>query len=440
MITRIEIDGFKSFKDFAMDFTPFTVLAGANGSGKSNLFDALQLLSRLADMELRTAFGGLRGEGYELFTKYDDETSAKEMSFAVEMLVDGTVRDNWGGEAMLENTRMRYEIKLAMRTNKMGMEEIFITHESLIPLNPDNLKPEGNSESHVAYIRTTDKGGLHILEPNEYEKPKERLILIALRQSALSNINNVGFPQIFAAREEMRAWKFLQFNPEDLREPTRQGSGSGDVISRTGKNLGAALFILKHEDPYNLVAISRKINEFLPEFIDIDVIDDRANRQFIITLKNADGKVFTSRVLSEGTLRLIALAVLLYDDRHTSLLCFEEPENGIHPQRIKSMVRLLKELSSDFDPDYPDIRQVIVNTHSPRLVEECMKLGDQYTSIRLIEMISCFCNIDGHRYSFPISKALPVSVNGESESGDAFSERDRKLGLYEINKYLSEQE
>ncbi|MDR2499037.1 MAG: AAA family ATPase, partial [Tannerellaceae bacterium] len=117
MITRIEIDGFKSFKDFVMEFTPFTVLAGANGSGKSNLFDALQLLSRLAEMELKTAFGGLRGEGYELFTKYDDETSAKEMSFAVEMLVDKRVKDNWGGEIMLENTRMRYELKLALRIN-----------------------------------------------------------------------------------------------------------------------------------------------------------------------------------------------------------------------------------------------------------------------------------------------------------------------------------
>jgi predicted ATPase len=258
-----------------------------------------------------------------------------------------------------------------------------------------------------------------------------------IRQSVLSSVINIELPQIFAVREEMRAWKFLQFNPEDLREPTRQGSG--DVISRTGKNLAAALFILKHEDPYNLVAISRKINEFLPEFIDIDVIDDRANRQFIITLKNADGTIFTSRLLSEGTLRIVALATLLCDDRHKSLLCMEEPENGLSPQRITSMVGLLKELSIDFSSDSPATRQVIINTHSPWLITECWKLGDPDTSIWLTKMITWFCEVDGHRYSFPISKAIPGCMNKESKSGDAFSERDRKLGLYEINKYLSEQ-
>ena len=58
MITRIEIDGFKSFSNFVMDFSPLTVIAGANASGKSNLFDALQLLARMAETDdLRTAFG-----------------------------------------------------------------------------------------------------------------------------------------------------------------------------------------------------------------------------------------------------------------------------------------------------------------------------------------------------------------------------------------------
>ena len=48
MITRIEISGFKSFWEFQMDFAPFTVVAGLNASGKSNLFDALRLLSNFS--------------------------------------------------------------------------------------------------------------------------------------------------------------------------------------------------------------------------------------------------------------------------------------------------------------------------------------------------------------------------------------------------------
>src|SRR5207245_10687317 len=52
VITQIEIDGLKTFKDFKVELAPFQVIVGPNGSGKSNLFDALHLLSRLADKEV----------------------------------------------------------------------------------------------------------------------------------------------------------------------------------------------------------------------------------------------------------------------------------------------------------------------------------------------------------------------------------------------------
>ena len=73
MITYIKIDGFKSFQNFEMDFTPLTVIAGSNAAGKSNLFDALKLLSTLADTDkIQRAFRDQRGELLELFTQYDD--------------------------------------------------------------------------------------------------------------------------------------------------------------------------------------------------------------------------------------------------------------------------------------------------------------------------------------------------------------------------------
>ena len=72
MITFIRITGFKSFQNFEMTFTPLTIVAGANASGKSNLFDALKLLSRLAETDLKTAFSEQRGNPIELFTQYGE--------------------------------------------------------------------------------------------------------------------------------------------------------------------------------------------------------------------------------------------------------------------------------------------------------------------------------------------------------------------------------
>ena len=61
MLTRIEIDGFKTFEGFALDLQPFSAIVGPNASGKSNLFDAIRFLSLLAQHDVRTAMQGLRG-------------------------------------------------------------------------------------------------------------------------------------------------------------------------------------------------------------------------------------------------------------------------------------------------------------------------------------------------------------------------------------------
>jgi AAA15 family ATPase/GTPase len=113
MITYLKINGFKSFHNFEVSFTPLTVIAGINASGKSNLFDALSLLSRLAEVDnIKKAFKEQRGEFIELFTQLDRDVYAQEIEFCVEMLVNRTIKDAWGNKASLRYTRLRYELKL----------------------------------------------------------------------------------------------------------------------------------------------------------------------------------------------------------------------------------------------------------------------------------------------------------------------------------------
>ena len=118
MITRIEIDGFKTFQDFKLELTPFQVIVGPNGVGKSNLFDAMRLLSRLADDDLRSAFGELRGEVGELFTMIPDGLPVPCTRLAAEMLVEPTVQDSWGAQATIRFTRLRYELEVYRRADE----------------------------------------------------------------------------------------------------------------------------------------------------------------------------------------------------------------------------------------------------------------------------------------------------------------------------------
>jgi predicted ATPase len=454
MITYIKIHGFKSFDNFEMVFTPLTVVAGVNASGKSNLFDALQLLARLAEVDLKTAFSEQRGHPSELFTQYDEDDYATEMEFIVEMLVNRKVKDNWGGEVDLKYTRLRYQLKIKRESNISGFENLYIVDERLENLkhNEDNWvknyipktvletwRPKVTGRRAIPYINTEDINGIAtIVVPQDGQQGNKKVFLAKnASQTVLSSINTIDFKHILAAKQEMLSWKFMQLNPEDLREPTRQDMGIRDTITATGKNLAAALFRIKQDDEYTLTAISRDLNNLLPNLTEVNVYDDKANRQFIIKVKGDDGREFSSRVLSEGTLRLLTLCVLQYDRQHTGLLCFEEPENGIHPFRIEAMARLLKELTVDFKDTEMPLRQVIVNTHSPVLVSQLINWqDDKNVSIWLSQLTTIISTIEGKRIKMKSSNFHPVIKENKKQLTLFFSENEVKLTLSEVVEYL----
>jgi predicted ATPase len=462
MLTRIEITGFKTFTNFVMEFSPLTVIAGTNASGKSNLFDALQLLSRIAETDLRTAFGEQRGEARELFTQYDDEHYADSMSFKLEMLVDKTVRDNWGGEAELKYTRLRYEVEISHSVTERGMEELFVTHEQLEPLRHDhdewvmrylpaktriNWRPKViTGKRGVPYIGTEPREGQRpaIVVPQDGKGGSRREFpLQSISQTIVSGFNSVDFPHVLAAKEEMRSWKFLQLNPRALREPTRQDLGIRDTITQQGDNLAAALHRIKLTDPFALKSIGRRLNNLLPYLTDVDVLDDKANKQFVIRVRSEDGREFSSRVLSEGTLRLLTLCVFQHDDKHKGLMCFEEPENGIHPARLREMAQLLAELSVDFaNPESTPLRQVLVNTHSPVLVERFFDESQFPTlTVWLSQLVTRILDLPQGRVKLNVTKMLPVESEVRMHSSHTtlnFPEPERKMVMNQLRRYLGQ--
>ncbi len=453
MITRIKINGFKSFRNFEMTFTPLTIVVGVNASGKSNLFDALQLLSRLAETDLKTAFSEQRGNPYELFTQLGEDRYESEMDFVVEMLVNREIKDNWGGEASLNNTRLRYELTIKRETSDLGIDDLVIKHESLDKIKleddrfvksalPKKTKPLWKTQraggSKKPFIETAEQAGITTIKIRQDGKQGGKATPAnAVSQTVLGGINSVDFPHAFSVKEEMRSWKFLQLNPEYLREPTRQDVGLRDIITPGGRNLAAALYRIKQTDHLVLKEISRKLNTFLPNFTDVNVYDDKENRQFIIKVKEENENEFSSRVLSEGALRLLALCILQYDDRHTGLLCFEEPENGIHPFRMKAMAQLLKGLSVDFNDEDERLRQVIINTHSPVLLSRLLELGtDVNMSVWFSKNHTLITDIKDKRTKLKISRMTPVSIKSEQMSLFPVSESEQKLTLSEVKKYL----
>jgi predicted ATPase len=104
----------------------------------------------------------------------------------------------------------------------------------------------------------------------------------------------------------------------------------------------------------------------------LEVDADDTRELLTLRLVERSGADIPARSLSEGTLRFLALCVLLEDPDVGGVLCMEEPENGIHPANIPAMLNLLRDLAVD-PADAPGsdnpVRQVIVNTHSPVVVQ-----------------------------------------------------------------------
>jgi len=120
MLTRLKVQGFKNLADVDVSFGPFTCIAGVNGVGKSNLFDAITFLSALADRPLMDAAKSVRDDRNRttdvrsLFLKHGNE-HVEEMSFEAEMLIPQSGQDDLGQTARAVITFLRYELVLGYR-------------------------------------------------------------------------------------------------------------------------------------------------------------------------------------------------------------------------------------------------------------------------------------------------------------------------------------
>ncbi len=175
----------------------------------------------------------------------------------------------------------------------------------------------------------------------------------------------------------MQSWKLIALEPSAMRSP--DAFSATPYVQANGAHLAATLYRQASSPGMGgELAADRVYNEVASRLTDLieatAVRVDRDDRRELLTLevKQAGGGFLPARSLSDGTLRFLALCVLDNDPRVEGLLCMEEPENGIHPERMVAMVDLVRGLAVDPNSEPGDenpFRQVIVNTHSPAFVQ-----------------------------------------------------------------------
>ncbi|APU23295.1 AAA family ATPase [Actinoalloteichus sp. GBA129-24] len=393
MLTRIEIDGFKSFADFGLDLPPFLVVLGQNASGKSNLFDAVQLLRRLVSApSLFDAFADTRGELSELFRRYEGSeggAQADRMSFAVEVLLEPDVVDPFGEDVEVSHTRLRYELMIGLHTDSDGFPRARVLEEAVRPMparkdewprkarasqafREEKLRYSGRKTDFLK-TTTNSQGNLVFAISQEGRQGRTRQIPAhAAEATVLSSITSAAdFPTLFALRRELESWRFLQLDPAALRQPSTQEQ-RGDVLSANGANLAKVLRRIERvtRDEYGsgLDDIAAALATVVRGFGGVEVQENAALGQWETYLTTRDEGRVSARVASDGTLRVLTLLAALHDPDHRGLICFEEPENGIFPQRLRALLGLLRGLVTDpaaEEGQGEPLTQLILSSHSP---------------------------------------------------------------------------
>lgn len=392
MLTRIEIDGFKTFEKFSLDLQPFSAVVGPNASGKSNLFDALKFLSLLAQHDIRTAMLDLRGKPEELFRVTEDRTYS-EMNFAVEVLLEGVGVDAFGTKYNVRAQRLRYELTLSMKWDqRKNPRGIFVTREFCgeIPRKHDRARAlkgvkigsSGRKNPFIS-VREDEKGEVQAFEIRQdgpagdtgATKRGRPITLPAQEASrtALSTITTAEFPHLYALRDVFASTKFLEINPQ----AARQASDRFELkeLRPDASNLSAVLARLKDETgtesrPDGVISdISADLASLIPAVKKVEVYNDANAKEYSFGVCTSNNLNFSARVISDGTIRLLSLLSILDDPERRGVLCFEEPENGVHEGRIEALIALLRTSASSPETiGESPLFQILINTHSPAVM------------------------------------------------------------------------
>ncbi|MFE3740292.1 AAA family ATPase [Streptomyces sp. NPDC059134] len=426
MITRIEIDGFKSFVGFALDVRPCTVLMGVNGAGKSNLLDALDFVRRVVTTGLPRALDGdnPRLAARDLFHHADGAGgtyTASDLTIKIGMIVPST----YGPLPLVVRLAIERRgtppgpVKAAWRGGRVWVSSLTRTEWM------DRLAVPEPLRAALAAARTS------FLERNGAD-------WAPLRGSDSTHDG----PTTRAAQEllghlasETATWERIALDPAAMRRPF--GGSDELTLLANGGNLAGVLHRLGAEELRDMEA---DLAALIPEASGIRPLFDERRGEYDFDVRFRHTGWTSPPMLSDGTMRVLALLAAWYDDRRAGLLAVEEIENGLHPTRIAELVRRLRRDVDDL-PGLADratrtygFRQLIATTHSPVLLSALR--DDASGSLVLLEQAS---HVDPARTGVStVTRARPVRTPlVDEEPGDTVTAEQVKRLLESMGQVIA---
>lgn len=344
-IESIRLKNFKSFKDAKMlDIPNYCVVVGANGSGKSTLFDVFGFLKDCLTHDVRQALQ-VRGGFSEVLSRGVPENSPIEIEIKFRMEIAGVHR------------LVTYILEIGREGNSP-----IVTREIL-------RYKRGRHGSPYHFLDFSEGRGYAITNEEDFGKLDEELA--REEQSIGKNvlaIKGLGQFERFKAASAFRVlienWHVSDFHI-NLARGSKDAVGFNEHLSVTGDNLQLVARNIYENCPEVFEKIVAAMKRRVPGIRDIEPVSTQDGRLLLSFSEGMplaqDGAFidpFIDRYVSDGTIKMFAYLVLLYDPEPHPLLCVEEPENQLYP-------KLQPELAEEFRHYTNQGGQVFVSTHSP---------------------------------------------------------------------------
>jgi predicted ATPase len=337
-IESIRLKNFKVFQDVTMEsIPPFCVVVGANGTGKSAFFQVFGFLKDCLTYNVGSAIQS-RGGYHELVSRgREHENISIELQFRME----------------ISNVQrlVTYYLEISYNNKKVEVAREILRYK------------RGAAGSPIHFLDFAHGKGKAVVNEDDFNKTDEELTKEQqeLDKADILAIKGLGQFQKFKAanafRQLIENWHVSDFHI-NLARGSKDAAGYADHLSVTGDNLQLVANRIFEERKEIFDEIIESMRLRVPG---ISSIEPEPTKDGRLLLKFQDGSFqdpFIDKYVSDGTIKMFAYLLLLYDPLPHPLLCVEEPENQLYP-------KLLWELAEEFRAYANRGGQVFVSTHSP---------------------------------------------------------------------------
>ncbi|WP_434684104.1 AAA family ATPase [Pseudanabaena minima] len=333
-IEYLRVKNYRALYDLELkNITPLTVFLGPNGSGKSTIFDVFAFLAEcFSESGLRRAIDKW-GRFKELRTRDSEEPIVIELKY----------------REQIDSPLITYHLAISEQNKSPYIAEEWLQWRRGQRGAPFKFLDFKDGEGRVISGDTPDEDDERI---NEQLDSSQRIAVNTLGQFA-------KHPRVSALRRFITGWYLSYISADNTRGVPE--AGPQERLSLTGDNLPNVIQYLKEQHPDRLNNILTKLSSRIPrlEKVDADLMPDG---RLLLQIKDAPfAEPILSKFASDGTLKMLAYLIVLYDPDPAQLIGIEEPENHLHPSLLLELAEECRAAS--------DSSQLMVTTHSPFFVD-----------------------------------------------------------------------